>query len=102
MNQEALLCKVSEQAGCTLEETRRFYKALVTVLAETLGQGEEAVCLPEWGRFLAKPHKNPGRCADSPRRPKKAHWTIQFKASKCFETTLNQSASDEETVSETA
>ena len=76
MNQEALLCKVSEQAGCTLEETRRFYKALVTVLAETLGQGEEAVCLPDWGRFLAKPHK-------------------------CFETTLNQSASDEETVSET-
>ena len=105
MNQETLLCKVAEQSGYTLEETRRFYQVFIHILSQTLSRGEEAQCLPDWGRFTPKLNENLGRNADSPRRPRKTSCHIQFKASKSFKNALLlsiPSALDKEAGSETA
>lgn len=88
MEQGVLLQMVAEKSGCSIEETRQVYQALVTVFAETLGNGEMLDCLPDWGRFIPKLRDNVGRQENSPRRLKKPHYYIQFKPSKNMEKQL--------------
>lgn len=85
MKCDTLLNRVAEKSGYSREETQQFYQAMVSVFAETLGQGETMECLPEWGRFIPKLRDNSGRQKNSPRREKKPHYYIQFRPGKEFE-----------------
>lgn len=88
MDKYTMLHKVAEHSDSSLEQTQRFYQAMVEVFSEALGQGEDMDCLPEWGRFIPKLRENPARNESSPRCPKKAHYFIQFKPSPGFEKML--------------
>lgn len=88
MDQQGLLREISQKSGYGMEETRIFYQALVTVLAETLGQGERLDCMPDWGRFIPKLRDNVSRNDNSPNRPQKPYHIIQFKPGKHFEEQL--------------
>lgn len=88
MDQDKMIQKIAERSGSSYEETRRFYRAMVEVFAETLGKGEAVECVPDFGRFIPKLRENPGRNVNSPRTPKKASYFIQFKAGRQFEYSL--------------
>lgn len=88
MDQSELLRKLSQKSGYDMEETRVFYEALISVFAETLGQGELLDCMPDWGRFTPKLRDNLSRNDNSPNRPKKPYYLIQFKPGRRFEDQL--------------
>lgn len=85
MDQGALLKELSKKSGYSLEDTRKFYQTFISVLAETLSQGEPLDCMPEWGKFIPKLRDNVSRNENSPNRLKKPYYFIQFKPGKRFE-----------------
>ena len=80
MERDVFLARVADTARCDLGTAASVYEAMVEVLSATLSAGEGVNLAPEFANFKVKLSDNPGLDVNSPRTPKRSHYTVCFHA----------------------
>ena len=88
MEKDVFLAQVAATACCDANTVASVYGAMVEVLSSTLGNGEGVDLTPEFANFKVKLRDNPGLDANSPRTPKRSHYTVCFRAGSQLEKKL--------------